>query len=144
MQLYNEVDSLLDLREVIPPYALAARMCIEKLHQWEEKFSIEEPTEYIFESGDFGQGKFTDLMVDEGQNTPIYNNKKDLVGLQAADHYAWEQFYFLKKRLRDPNLVARDALGLLIYGIPKLHIEPSLEKLIKLCEIKGVKPRRKF
>jgi len=141
MKLYNEVNSVLYLRELLPPYALGARMCIEKLHQWEEKFEIEEPTEYIFESGDFEQGKFTSLMIDEGQNVPIYKSKNDFVGLQAADHYAWEQSYFIKKRQRDPNFVARDDLGLLIYGIPKLHVEPSLEKLIKLCEIKGIKQR---
>jgi hypothetical protein len=40
MSLYQEVNSVLDLRRLIPPYALAARMCIEKLHQWENVFAI--------------------------------------------------------------------------------------------------------
>jgi hypothetical protein len=141
MKLYNEVNSVLHLRDILPPYALGARICIRQLHKWEEYFSIGEPTEYIFEEGDFEQGKFTSLMVDEGQAVPIYKNKKDFVGLQAADHYAWEQAYFLKKRQRDPNFKARTDLSLLIYGIPKLHVEPSLEQLIGLCEIKGIKPR---
>jgi hypothetical protein len=141
MKLYNEVNSLLHLRDVLPPYALGARVCIRQLQKWEQFLSVEEPVEYIFESGDFEQGTFTTLMIDEGQSVPIYKGKKDFVGLQAADHYAWEQSYFLKKRQLDPNFKARADLALVIHGIPKLHIEPSLEMLIGLCEIKGVKPR---
>jgi hypothetical protein len=53
MDIYNNVSSLLDLREVVPPYALAAHMCIEKLHQWEQLFAIGESAESIFEAGDF-------------------------------------------------------------------------------------------
>lgn len=47
LELYQEVNSVLDLRPLIPPYALAARMGIEKLHQWENQFAIGEPAEYI-------------------------------------------------------------------------------------------------
>lgn len=142
MHIYNEVDSILCLRDKIPPYALAARMCIEKLHQWEKTFNIGEPVEYIFEYGDFGQGKFTDLMIDERQTIPIYKNKNDFVGLQGADHYAWEQSAFLKKWQRNPtSTVARDELSFLIYGIPKLHVEATQETLIRLCHSKGIKIR---
>lgn len=141
MDVYNDISSLLDLRKVIPPYALAARMCIHQLHQWEKTFAIGEPTEYIFEAGDFEQGKFTDLMVDEGETLPIYKNKKDFAGLQAADHYAWEQFHFLKKRQQIPDFKPRESLGWVIYGIPKLHVHPTRETLINLCEQKGIDPR---
>jgi hypothetical protein len=141
MKLYNEVDQVLHLRDVLPPYALGARVCIRQLQKWEEFLSVAEHAEYIFEAGDFEQGKFTSLMIDEGQAVPIYKNKADFVGLQAADHYAWEQSYFIKKRQRYPTFESRTHLPLLIHGIPKLHIEPSLEMLIGLCEIKGVKPR---
>jgi hypothetical protein len=47
LELYQQVNSLLDLRSLVPPYALAARMAIEKLHQWENQFAIGEPAEYI-------------------------------------------------------------------------------------------------
>lgn len=141
MDLYNNVSSLLDLRKVVPPYALAARMCIHRLHNWEQMFGIGEPIEYIFEAGDFEQGKFTELMVDEGEALPIYKNKKDFAGLQAADHYAWEQFNVLKKRQQNPNFVPRESLGWLIWGIPKLHVHPTLETLINLCEKKGIDPK---
>ncbi len=141
MNLYNGVSSLLDLRQVVPPYALGARMCIEQLRQWENKFAIGEPTECIFESGDFGQGKFIDLMVDEEQALPIFKKKSEFAGLQAADYYAWQQFGVLKGIQRDPNYVARDEVSMLIWGIPKLHFRPNLTTLIKVCEAKGIDPR---
>jgi hypothetical protein len=140
--IYNEVDAVLCLSERIPPYALAARMCIEKLHQWEKTFAIAEPAEYIFEYGDFGQGKFTDLMIDEGQAIPIYKHKNEFLGLQGADHYAWEQSSFLKKWQRDPIFIPRQELSFLIHAIPKLHVEATQETLIRVCEAKGIKPRK--
>lgn len=75
MDVYNGVSLLLDLRTVIPPYALGARMCIERVHGWERMFSVVEPVECIFEEGDFEQGKFTELMVKEGWAKPIYKKK---------------------------------------------------------------------
>jgi len=140
MDIYHNVSSLLDLREVVPPYALAARMCIEKLHQWEQLFAIGESAEYIFEAGDFEQGKFTKLMIDEGQAVPIYKAKDDFAGLQAADLYAWEQFNALKKYAK-PGFIPQDSASWLIWGIPRLHVSPTLETLINLCEKKGINPR---
>ena len=91
MSLYKQVDSVLDLQSIVPPYAFAARMCIERVRQWQDIFAINPKyeVENIFEVGDFGQGKFTDLMVDEEQPQPIYiEREKDFAGLQGADHYA--------------------------------------------------------
>ena len=140
MQLYDEVDSVLDLRSVIPPYALAARMCIEKLHQWETLFELGEAAEYVFEAGDFEQGKFTELMVDEGQVVPLYQKKTEFSGLQAADMYAWEQFNAVNRYQR-PDYVPRESGGRLIWGIPKMTITTTLERLVNLCEKKGIRPR---
>ncbi len=140
MSLYQEVNSVLDLRQLIPPYALAARMCIEQLRQWEKLFAIGEPAEYIFESGDFEQGKFTGLMIDEGQQVPIYKAKKDFCGLQAADLYAWEQFNAFTKHQR-PDYVPRESGGRLIWGIPKMTVTTTLDRLVYLCEKKGIQPR---
>ncbi len=141
MDVYNEVSSVLQLQEVIPPYALGARMCLARIHQWEDEFDVQEAVECIFEEGDFGQGKFTDLMVEEGHDAPIYKKKKDFAGLQAADHYAWEQAFFLKKQLRGQELPARTALTLQLNLIPKLHLAATAPQLIKLCEAKGINPR---
>jgi hypothetical protein len=52
-----------------------------RLRQWEEDYGIREPIECIFEEGDFEQGKFTLLMVDEGQFPPIYKTKNEFAGL---------------------------------------------------------------
>lgn len=141
MAVYNNVSSLLNLREVVPPYALAARTCMERIHKWEQEFEIEERVECVFEAGDFEQGKFTDLMIDEGMAPPIYKNKEDFAGLQAVDQYCWEELFYLKKELQNQNLEPRKSLKLLLNGIPKLHIEPTTISLIKLCEAKGIDPR---
>jgi hypothetical protein len=92
MSIYSGISSLLDLRAVIPPYALA-RSCHAQVLLWERQFAIQELVECVFEKGDLEQKKFTELVVDEGGDPPIYRDKKDYAGLQAADHYAWEQFY---------------------------------------------------
>ena len=141
MDVYEGVSSLLELRDVLPPYALGARMCIERVRQWEEKFAIRPPVECIFESGDFEQGKFTELMVDEGQDCPIYKKKADFAGLQGADQYAWEQSYFLKGRKQSIERDPRKIFYFLLEAIPKLHTHPTQEFLVRLCERKGIDPR---
>lgn len=141
MSLYEEVNSLLSLREAVPPYALAARMCIQKLHQWERQCAIAQPAEYIFEEGDFEQGKVTDLMVDEGEALPIYKKKADCAGLQGADHYAWEQSHFLRAHDKSGQTAMRLPFKWLLQAIPKLHTEPTLSTLIDLCHTKGIDPR---
>ena len=141
MDIYNNVSSLLELREVVPPYALGARMCIAEVHKWEKQFDIQEPVECIFEAGDFEQGKFTELMIDEGMNAPIFKRKEDFAGLQAADHYAWEQAFYLKKELRRTHLPARDPFKALLNTIPKIHSQPTTATLINLCHAKRIDPR---
>ena len=141
MSTYNNVSSLLDLRTVVPPYAMAARICIHALHNWEREFDISEPVEYIFEEGDFEQGKFTELMVDEGWPKPIYKKKKDFAGLQGADQYAWEELFYLKQDLQSQNPLFRNSFKLLLEGIPKIRREVTTAGLIKVCELKGIDPR---
>jgi hypothetical protein len=140
MDTYEDVSSLLDLREVIPPYALGARMCINNLHRWEEFMQVEQPAEYIFEEGDFEQGKFTNLMIDEGQAVPIYRKKSDFAGLQGADHYAWEQYNCLRRRIQGKDDLRRSFKGLL-QAIPKVHTQATREVLINLCHAKNIDPR---
>ena len=138
ISLYNQVNP--ELAKIIPPYAYGARTCLARIHQWEKEFDIQEPVECIFEYGDFGQGRFTELMVEEGAEPPIYKKKKEYAGLQAADHYAWEQFNFLRLELQNAHLPARGAFQLQLNAIPKMHVEPSLETLINLCHWRGIDP----
>lgn len=145
MDIYNGISSLLDLRTVVPPYALAARMCIERVHKWEQTFSVIEPVECIFEEGDFEQGKFTDLMVDEGWDKPIYKKKNDYAGLQGSDQYAWEVHNHKKEgspiidpfTSNAPQMVPLSILG----AIPALHIQPTQESLNNLCRNRGIDPK---
>lgn len=140
MDVYNGVSSLLDLRKVVPPYALAARMCIDLIGKWEETFDVRDPVECIFEEGDFEQGKFTDLMVSEGRGVPIYKGKNEFAGLQGADHYAWERAYLRKSFLRS-DMPPRASMTLVLNAIPKLHIEATVETLINVCHMKDIDPR---
>lgn len=145
MDVYNGVSLLLDLRTVIPPYALGARMCIERVHGWERMFSVVEPVECIFEEGDFEQGKFTELMVKEGWAKPIYKKKNDYAGLQGSDQYAWEVHNYKKEgspiinpfTSNAPQMVPLSILGC----IPALHIQPTQESLINLCHDRGIDPK---
>jgi len=141
MSIYNNISSLLDLRTVVPPYALAARTCIHIIHKWEEDFDISKPVEYIFEEGDFEQGKFTVLMIDEGWPLPIYKKKQDFAGLQGADQFAWEEFFSLKQESQNQNPIMRTSFKLLLEGIPTIRREITTAALIKLCEFKGIDPR---
>lgn len=140
MSIYNEISSLLDLRTIVPPYALGARIALECVRKWEKEFDISEPVECIFEEGDFEQGKFTQLMVDEGQGVPIYKKKREFAGLQAADHLAWEEHYYQKQRLSGAGDV-RNTLRFTLYSIPKIRREVTRAGLIRLCEVKGIDPR---
>ena len=49
LKTYEGISSLLDLRQKIPPYALAARTCVAQVHEWERQFNIQNPVECIFE-----------------------------------------------------------------------------------------------
>jgi hypothetical protein len=75
-------------------------MCNALVRKWQHALQIPQPVECIFEKGDFGQGQFNNLMRDEGADDPIFKQKDEYAGLQAADHYAWEQAFFLKKELQ--------------------------------------------
>ena len=140
MAIYNEISSLLDLRKVVPPYALGARSCIAAVHKWEDDYSIQNPVEIIFERGDLEQDKFRKLVLDEGGPEPIFRKKSEYAGLQAADHYAWEQLFYSKKQKTGQHLPARESFKFLLNLIPKVHTEVNREGLIKLCHSKGINP----
>jgi hypothetical protein len=141
MDTYKQANSIFDLRDVIPPYALGARMCIQRVQQWGQTYGVVDPPELIFEEGDFEQGKFTQLMVDEGSLLPIYKKKIDFAGLQGADQYAWEQARFLKIQKKGEGLAPRPIFQWILQAIPKLHTHAPLDFLLRLCEAKGIDPK---
>ena len=138
MGLYGKVNDQFDLRDVIPPYALGARVCLALVHTWEGCLNIEENAECIFEKGDFEQSKFTELLISEGHPSPIYKPKDEFSGLQAADMYAWEQYHCKKKELKGEQLPYRDSFNSLLTAIPKLHGVATEELLVGLCKAKGI------
>jgi hypothetical protein len=140
MNIYEQANSRFELRDQIPPYALGARMCIQRVQQWGKSYGVRERPELIFEAGDFEQGKFTQLMVDEGEPLPVYKKKKEFAGFQGADQYAWEQSYFLKAQRKGMGRAPRPMFQWILQGIPKLHTHAPLEFLINLCRAKGIQP----
>lgn len=143
MDVYGDISSVLDLREVVPPYALGAQMCLERVRQWEQYFAVNDSVECVFESGDFEQGRLAELMSEEGKGPPIFKKKSDFPGLQGADHYAWEQYYTLTHHLR-ADFEVRETFRAMLGAIPKRHTSPTRAMLIKLCERKGIDPRTGF
>ena len=141
LKTYEGISSLLDLRQKIPPYALAARTCVAQVHEWERQFNIQNPVECIFEKGDLEQDKFTELVAGEGGDSPIYRHKKDYAGLQGADQYAWEQFHYLKKARTGEHIPARGSFKFLLNLIPCIHAQVTQESIIHVCEKKGIDPR---
>jgi hypothetical protein len=140
MSEYQEIETVLDLRKIVPPYALAARVCTDRVDRWRHEHTIEEPVECIFEDGDFERGKFIDLMRIEGMPAPIFKGKNDFPGFQAADYLAWEMNSHLKSEKSGSELPVRLLLQRLM-AIPHLFIRPTKHELIKLCELKGIMPK---
>lgn len=124
-----------------PPYALGARSCVAVLQKWQKEFGLEFPIECVFEDGDFGRGKFIDLMRVERISAPIFKDKIDFPGLQAADHIAWEQSNFLKKEKVGKHLPRRESFGRLL-SIPHVHLQTTLESLLDVAEKKGIPIKR--
>jgi hypothetical protein len=145
MKVYNEVDELIELKEKIPPYALGARYCVDRIRKWEREFEVEKPVEMVFEEGDLGQTEFSKMMVGENSDLPIFKKKKDFAGLQAIDHYCWEITNRLKAQGKENQLACefepRIQLVYLYESIPKLHIEPTTQTLLSICQERGFKAR---
>jgi hypothetical protein len=146
MTVYNEMNKYLELKENVPPYALGARFCVDRVRQWEKQFEIPEPVEMIFEEGDLGQCEFSQIMAGEGSLAPIYKKKNEFIGLQAADQYAWEIARRLKDEQKEKQLGRefdpRIELRYLYDSIPKLHIEPTEITLAHISQMKGIKARK--
>ena len=141
LQIYESINSIMDLRSVVPPYALGARMCLSNVRKWEKTFNMKEPVECVFEDGDFEQGKFTQLMIDEGETCPIYRKKREFAGLEAADMYAWEQAHFLRRVNINSQIEARKEFKVLLHAVPKIHTHAPQETLLRLCYAKGIDVR---
>ena len=109
--------------------------------EWQKEFGLEFPIECVFEDGDFGRGKFIDLMRVERMSAPIFKDKIDFPGLQAADHIAWEQSNFLKKEKVGKHLPRRESFGRLL-SIPHVHLQTTLESLLDVAEKKGIPIKR--
>jgi hypothetical protein len=125
MGLYKQIDDVFMLNTMVPAYALGARACVALIECWQREFDIKYPLECVFEDGDFGRGKFIDLMRVERMPAPIFKDKNDFPGLQAADHIAWEQGNNLKQE-RAGNPVERNQPFSQLLAIPHLHIQATL------------------
>jgi hypothetical protein len=81
-------------------------------------------------------------MIDKGAQAPIYKDKKDFVGLQAADHYAWERVAMRKQMARvAPDDPPPSTAFMFLGAIPMLHLDTTTAHLINVCHIKGIDPK---
>jgi hypothetical protein len=140
LKIYDEIESD-DLLNKLPPFVLGARMCNGLVRKWQHALQIPQPVECIFEKGDFGQGKFIDLMRDEGANDPIFKNKAEYAGLQAADHYAWEQTFFLKKELQGKQSPERPDFIAQLHMIPHVHGTHDANSFLEVCQLLGIEAK---
>lgn len=140
---YRQLSEVFQLGQMVPAFALGARACISLLEKWQAFANIEYPIECVFEDGDFGRGKFIEIMRTERMPAPIFKNKGDFPGLQAADHVAWEQGNHLKKQ-RTGNPVSRTPTFNQLLAIPHMHMQTTVESLLNVCEKKGIKVKGKI
>jgi hypothetical protein len=142
MGIYNDIADVFMIQTMVPAFALGARVCVELVQNWQKDFGIEHPIECIFEDGDFGKGKFIDLMRVERMPAPIFKDKCDFPGLQAADHIAWESGSHLKRERAAGGPVKRTHPFTQQLAIPHLHIQATLANLLEVCERKGIPIKR--
>jgi hypothetical protein len=90
-------------------YALCGRTCVADLNRWlrPDGLVCQPAPELVFERGDIGEGRLSDLLVKHGYQRPIFKPGKKpwptklgvvqpFAPLQAADWLAYEAFRVLK------------------------------------------------
>jgi len=80
------------------PYALAGRTMCVMIHEWEAQYNHDRlPLKIVFENGTKHKGDLIDVMDrDDDCPFPIFESKKDVVALQAADLLAGQIFWSQK------------------------------------------------
>ena len=93
MDGYRRVNAEYALQECKgAPYAMAGRVIMEWLRQWQEKYCHEnDPLLLVFEDGAKHKGDLIDLFHHSRFDCPTFRSK-NCPGLQAADFLAWESF----------------------------------------------------
>jgi hypothetical protein len=142
MGVYRDIADVFMIHTMVPAFALGARVCVALIAEWQRSFGIEYPIECVFEDGDFGKGKFIDLMRVERMPAPIFKDKDEFPGLQAADHVAWESASHLKRERAAGSPVKRTHPFTQQLAIPHYHVQATLANLLEVCERKGIPIKR--
>ena len=85
--------------------------------------------------------KFIDMMRHDKFPVPIFKDKGDCPGLQAADYLAWQQGNYLKGKRSRPTIKPNEAFSRLL-SIPHIHRAQTLSSLLDACEKRGVEIKR--
>jgi len=87
------------------PYALAARVLIAKLHEWQDvKGDERSELHVVFEDGTYGKGDLLEVFAKDRIPTPSFVKKTDCIAVLAADLIAWECFHaILQDKKREPS-----------------------------------------
>jgi hypothetical protein len=142
-----------DLRERLGKnhYTFAVRMCISFVEQWRKRHGyITEPIQYVFDQMTKGKGDIEDAMKigasggsDGLRRYGIYEDgwsfqsKKNVIQLQAADMWAYENYkyamerYFAPEDQRKPVRKSYHVLRSKPHTIVRYMSRPQLEELVK-------------
>ena len=133
-------------------YAFAVRLCTAMVNRWREKHGYAEPVQYVFDRLSKGKGDINALfekLVTGGQNAMnrygvfkdcwSFQDKAEVVQLQAADIWAWENYRymvncFMPKRVQGLELSAPRLSYLALRSSPcmvKYHVKESLQELAR-------------
>ena len=95
MDSYREMNREYTIEESIGmPYALAARVLVAKLHDWQDAKEVERSKLHvIFEDGTYGKGDLLEVFAKDRIPTPSFVKKTDSIAVLAADLVAWECFH---------------------------------------------------
>jgi hypothetical protein len=134
-------------------YTFAVRVCTALVDKWRQKHGYKEPVQYVFDRLSKGRGDIDaifNILVKGGldadrrygvfEGSRCFQDKAQVVQLQAADIWAWENYRYMGDCFipsRTPGLVAKDPRQsyLALRRSPvevKYHVRESLEELVRL------------
>jgi hypothetical protein len=91
MDAYRKVNKVHALDYAFPPYTLAGRTCVARIHQWAQKRGIpKDQIGHVFEDGSAGKSKLRDCVLRDHGIEVAFKKKNECVALQAADLFAYE------------------------------------------------------
>jgi hypothetical protein len=147
---YRRVDSQYGVRTIFPPLAMVGCRCVRNVLAWAHSWSTPRDNLLIlFENGDEGRGKFSDICKQTYGIRPSFEEKISSVAFEAADLLAYENLLLTPRFFEGTDVMVdiqdiRKSMQAL-HGIPhqtrdgidtwvmyeRPHIEAGFKNLLK-------------